>query len=66
MWSKFSRGSYQYPRLIFETLYAKIRGYNNGKSHLAFFLSFTLPEAKKVLKRIKTKVDASVVHTVTL
>ena len=55
MWNKFSSGNYQYPPFIFETFRVKVRGYNNGKSHLVLFFSFTIPEAKKVLKRIITR-----------
>ena len=53
-WNKFFSGNYQYPRFIFETFCAKIGEYNNRKSHPASSLYFTIPEAKKVLKKILT------------
>ena len=43
-YNNFFSGNYQYPRFIFKTSCAKIRGYN-GRSHPALFLYFTIPEA---------------------
>ena len=39
--------------LLFETFCAKIKRYDNGRSHPCFFISLSA-EAKRVLKRILT------------